>query len=942
MSNGSFRVPFVIFKNLIMARKFLLLSVLFIFGVTVFAQKQTITGIVKDSITGETIIGANVVLQGTTTGKSTDINGNFSIQLNKGKYTLQVSFIGYTTVFKPITVTDSPLNLTFNLTSAVEISGVEVIADYAKARETPVAFTNLTPAKIEERLSGQDIPLLLNKTPGVYATSQGGGDGDARITIRGFNQRFVAVMIDGIPVNDMENGWVYWSNWFGLDAVTRDIQVQRGLGRSKLALPSVGGTMNIITKGIENKKQLSIEQGVDGDGKLTTNLGYTSGRLKNGWAFTGAGAFKKGNSWVEQTTVTAFFAYLKVDKIWGKHLTSLTGFGAPQTHVDRSYKRGIADYDSNYARKLGITSKDIPTQFSNQGIGYNSQWGYIKRDAEVWNSDHSARIIDPNAKKEVLNGSENTYFKPQYSLRDSWNVTDRLLITNILYLSTGNGGGTRPRTSLKNPQLITDDAYWSHPRQYSLNEIGQINWQEIYDVNSKPYPGIFGITYPINDTYSNNLYYSSNYLAQATNNHVWVGILSTFSYKLNEKFNLSGGVDLRSYNSVHYYEITDLLGGDYAIDKLDLRNDYVADPSLAMKRVGDKVYFYDSGLMKWGGLFGLLEYKVGKINTFLNLTTSTVGMKKKDYFGNTESAWLYKHGFTVKTGLNYNIDKHNNVFFNVGYLSKVKDFNSYFDGYKSKFLPDSITKNERVKAIEFGYSFISKVFTANVNTYYTKWENKPTSQVKGKFDDKTTYGDIPGMDALHKGIELDFIYKITRKLDFQGLVSLGDWIWNKKIENLQMYDENKQPVNTISFDATGIHVGDAAQTQLGASIRYEPIKGLYMEAGGTFFDRYYADFSPEACNDANGNPVESWMMPSYTLFDFHTGYRFKFPELKKLNFTLKLNVLNLLDRTYISDAKNNDSYLQEGFVFQTFDARSASVFMGAGRQVTASLKIVFN
>ena len=129
MSNGSFRVPFVIFKNLIMARKFLLLSVLFIFGVTVFAQKQTITGIVKDSITGETIIGANVVLQGTTTGTTTDINGNFSIQLNKGKYTLQVSFIGYTTVFKPITVTDSPLNLTFNLTSAVEISGVEVIAE---------------------------------------------------------------------------------------------------------------------------------------------------------------------------------------------------------------------------------------------------------------------------------------------------------------------------------------------------------------------------------------------------------------------------------------------------------------------------------------------------------------------------------------------------------------------------------------------------------------------------------------------------------------------------------------------------------------------------------------------------------------------------------------------------------------------------------------------
>jgi hypothetical protein len=924
-----------------MTNRFLLISLLFILAGSVFAQKQIVSGVVKDSISGETIIGANVVINGTTTGTSTDVDGNFTLQLNKGKYTLQVSFVGYTPVLRDIVVANQPLTVNFSLKAAVEIEGVEVIADYAKVRETPVAFTTLSPAKIEERLSGQDIPLLLNKTPGVYATSQGGGDGDARITIRGFNQRFVAVMIDGIPVNDMENGWVYWSNWFGLDAVTRDIQVQRGLGRSKLALPSVGGTMNIITKGIENKRQASIEQGVDQEGKLTTNVGYNSGRLKNGWALTAAGAYKKGNSWVEQTNVTAFFLYLKIDKMWGKHLTSLTGFGAPQTHVDRSYKRGIADYDTNYAKKLGITSEEIPTTFSNQGIAYNSQWGYIKRDAEVWNSEHTARIIDPNAAKVPLNGSVNTYFKPQYSLRDSWNVSNRMLITNILYLSTGTGGGTRPRTSLKNTNLITDADYLNNPGVFSQDEIGQINWQSIYNQNTKGTNTGFGIKYPINPTYSDNLYYSTNYIAQATNNHKWFGLLSTFSYKINEQFNLSGGVDLRSYSSEHYYEVTDLLGGDYAIDTYDKRNNYEADSSLAMKRVGDKVYFYDSGLIKWGGLFGLLEYKVGKINTFVNLTTSVSGFKKKDYFGNTESDWLYKQGFTIKTGLNYNLDQHNNVFFNMGYLSKVKDFNSYFVGYTSDFLGDSVTKNERVKAFELGYSYISKKFTVNFNGYITKWENKPTNQVKSKLDDMNTYGDIPGMDALHKGIELDFIYKITRKLDFQGLVSLGDWRWDKKIENLQMYyTDTHEPANTISFDATGIHVGDAAQTQLGASIRYEPIKGLYIEGGGTFFDRYYADFSPELCTDANGNPVESWMMPSYTLIDLHTGYRFKFENLDKFNFTIKLNVLNLLDKEYISDAVNNDTYLQ--VPYNTFDARSASVFMGAGRQFSLSLKVVFN
>ena len=197
------------------------------------------------------------------------------------------------------------------------------------------------------------------------------------------------------------------------------------------------------------------------------------------------------------------------------------------------------------------------------------------------------------------------------------------------------------------------------------------------------------------------------------------------------------------------------------------------------------------------------------------------------------------------------------------------------------------------------------------------------------------------MDALHKGVEFDFIYKIMKTLDFQGLVSLGDWVWDKKINDLQMYYENTgEPANQISFDATGIHVGDAAQTQFGASLRYEPFKGMYIEGGGTFFDRYYADFSPEACTDDFGNPVESWIMPSYTLIDLHAGYRFKLEALKKLNFTVKFNVLNLLDKVYISDAINNDTYLQPSY--GTFDARSASVYMGAGRQITASLKIIFN
>ena len=108
----------------------------------------------------------------------------------------------------------------------------------------------------------------MNLVPSVYATNQGGGAGDARINVRGFNQRNVAVMINGIPVNDMENGWVYWSNWDGVADVTSSIQMQKGLSAQNLATPSIGGSMNIVTDAAALERGGSFKQEVGAWGFL--------------------------------------------------------------------------------------------------------------------------------------------------------------------------------------------------------------------------------------------------------------------------------------------------------------------------------------------------------------------------------------------------------------------------------------------------------------------------------------------------------------------------------------------------------------------------------------------------------------------------------------------------------------------------------------------------
>ena len=128
-------------------------------------------------------------------------------------------------------------NVTFELSREVlEMSQLEVLASRA-GDKTAVAYSDVSKEEIALRLGSQDIPLALNTVPSVYSTNQGGGAGDARINVRGFNQRNVAVMINGIPVNDMENGWVYWSNWDGVADATTSIQLQKGLSAQNLATP---------------------------------------------------------------------------------------------------------------------------------------------------------------------------------------------------------------------------------------------------------------------------------------------------------------------------------------------------------------------------------------------------------------------------------------------------------------------------------------------------------------------------------------------------------------------------------------------------------------------------------------------------------------------------------------------------------------------------------
>ena len=168
------------------------------------AEILNVSGKVTDAL-GNPLAGANVVVDDSDMGAAADEDGKFNIDGVQAGSSITASAIGY----DDLTLFADQAELNFELVSAaIEMSALEVLASRA-GEKTAVAYTDVNKEEIALRLGSQDIPLAMNLVPSVYATNQGGGAGDARINVRGFNQRNVAVMINGIPVNDMENGWVF-------------------------------------------------------------------------------------------------------------------------------------------------------------------------------------------------------------------------------------------------------------------------------------------------------------------------------------------------------------------------------------------------------------------------------------------------------------------------------------------------------------------------------------------------------------------------------------------------------------------------------------------------------------------------------------------------------------------------------------------------------------
>lgn len=852
--------------KLITMKYHLLLTVVFCFFLGIFslhAQEILITGKAVEIGNSSGIPSVAILDSASGIGVLTNQDGVFSLKLSSGNGVLIISHISY-----------EQHRLTYHLNSEsflnlgdiqlqpqlINLSEVNVISSFVTDRTTPLAFSTVNSKKIEQRIANQDYPEVLKFVPGIYATREGGGSGDNRLSLRGFQQENVAVMLNGVPVSSMENGLVYWSNWAGLADATEAIQVQRGMGASRIAMNSVGGTINIITKPAETLKGGFLRFSMADYGNQKTIFSISSGKLKNNTAFTFLGSHTSGPGYVDATYVHGWSYFLSFSfQPARKHKFIFTAMGSPERHGQRNYPMSIEDYKKN-------------------GIKYNSNWG-------IYNG-------------QILNLSENFYHKPQLCLNYYFLPNARLSVTTSTYLSMGYGGGR------------FTEAFDYGKSTWSFRKNNQIDFDAIFTNNT-----IHNDSTNLDD--GSVVYgYSKNILTHYRANHYWVGILSTLNYEVTPNVKLISGVHIRTFQSHLYEEINDLMGGRLWVDKYDWSPAGVAGRK-QIKYVGDIINVNNYSSIFYSSIFSQLEYVRGPLTAFVATTVSGSAFTREDpqnYIVDPVSKTVNRYGFDMKMGCSYKIGinaQYGNLYSNIGFFTKEPYYKFIFVTY-SNTVADNIL-NEKIKGAELGYVYDNERINARINFYSTLWNDKSVQTYENiQLNDSTLVkSNVTGLSALHMGAEIELTYTFCSTVQMSGVASLGNWKWNSD-GVAQFTSNNEVVVAQMPVYTKGLFVGDAPQTQLGISFDYHNPLGLQFAIDFLWYDRLYANFDPanRTHSEDRTQPLE---LPAYSMLDVMLGYNF---TAKQFPVILQLNCQNLFDKEVVlrcDDGPGHDMQTFKGF-----------------------------
>ncbi len=884
---------------------------------TVYGQ-VTISGEVIDSTTSEPIMYSNIYIPESNIQISSDADGRFWVEITAQSKTLVISHIGYHDKKLEISKIKDKSNLVVVLVPKNELLRDVVIKGtnnrglrYHKA----VNVSTVNKNQIEQVIGAKQLPELLNYTPSVYATKAGGGRGDARINIRGFDQSNIGVMVNGIPMNDMETSWVYWSNFSGIENVTSQIEIQRGLGLTNSSNSSVAGTINIVTNSSLQKKGGKIQFGIGNDNFLKSNVSYNSGLMKNGLSYSLSLGLESGDGYVEGTEFNIYNYFFSLGWKNKTDRLELSVLGSPQNHGQRV----------NSHHNMATLEQHLK-----YGLKYNYNHGYLNGKSYNW--------------------TENYFHKPIVSLFWKKNFTDRLHLNTNVYAAFGRGGGTFDLGRLPgNAKFASSPIFRDENGLFRFDDLVAYNTgKEVVFSDGKTYK---------RDDADENGEYINGFIGKGltrrafTNSHQWYGAVTDLKYKLGKYAKVGIGADFRYTKGINYIRISNLFGAKSYYDFFNKNNPnhyatkQYETSALSVLNVfrdtdeDEKIFFHVEGLVKWIGTFGYFSYDNSKFSAFVQTAISNKSYQRRDYFGyqnddpNRYSDWISVLGGYAKTGISYKLFDVHKVYFNAGYFSNQPGFNVIFlennNDINQKY------NNEKTISTELGYEYKAEKFDIKANFYLTDWSNR---FVKYKYKAKDTLGvaKILDLGQLHKGFELEGGYRPIEKFSLRAMFSIGDWRYKNDVTG-KLYDDKGDYLNKdIELKLKEVKVPDAAQLTSRISANYEVVKGLDLGISYFYANDLYAAISPK---DNWKNHDTEVKLPAFNLFDASISYKFKTSFVRGLRVSMFVD--NLFDTTYISESATNYEKSKNEEENWNGVNKANKVFFGFGRTWKMSLSVSF-
>ncbi len=885
------------------------LAALMIMPLALFGASGKISGKITDAQTGVPLPGANVMLEGTSYGATTDVRGVYTISgVPEGAYEIKASYMGYNSAAKNIDLT-ADKGLTVNLSlQATVLAGksLTVTANRAVDRETPIAFSEVTSAQLSEKYTTGDLPQLIQNIPGVFVTS--GGLGETEMTVRGFDADKVQVLINGIPVNDPESQTVYWSNWTGLASGVQNVQVQRGPGSSLYGSGAFGGSLNIETMGISPKRSLQIRtsvgtystQGATGganDGKVADGKGgfekyspinynfsirYNSGLLADGKInYSLLFERKAGDSYVNGTYYDGYSFGAELQSILGNHTLALSLIAAPQKHNQTG------------------TVQDL-NLISTLGREYN-------RRNHPW--------------------QENYYFKPQLSLRHEWKISEKQdLMTNV-FVTKGVGGGKYMYNDVFSVTTGIVD-YKPLDNAKEATAWGQ-HARFIYEATGITLTGYDPATKMFNGkAVSSARYYASgasnnSWQNDSQNNHFQTGINTYYQHQLKNWLRMVIGGEGRFWRADHFAQSLDFRTADASNnlvvwDDVMRRYDYTTDvwnlagfarftvkPTEHLTLMADGQYgTYNSKVVE--NPVEIFDFEAGK---YIGKSFRTT-MDKKNADGTPKfKASDYERTydfFSPKVGANYNLTQQLNVLVNYSLAKKEPRSYEWYNRDNGPGTNQPGGENivpETVQNIELGAGLKTSPLRLNINYYMMEYRDRIES-IRDLSDISQT---LNVGKATFKGLEVQAVGNMGN-LEYAGSVTMAQNRWKEIDKNVKTIFSAKPE------DVINKVVPKSPEKMANASVGYTfgPFK---VGLGVSWWDEYYATYTNKYdVLDAGGKVVEtkSSKLPSFFQLDGNLMYSFK---VSNTNIRLRLDLYNLTNRDenyyradYTRDYGRNDAY----------------------------------